>query len=220
MSQITPHTIQFLKDLSQNNDREWYNTHKKAAQQARTDWATFVDGVIDRLRDKAELGSVQAKQCVFRLQRDVRFSKDKTPYNPHFSAYITAQGKKTPKAGLFFRIKPDGSSLLGGGLWHGDGPTLAAIRQEIDYCGDEWHAILNAAGFKKRYGTIEGEQLKRPPKGYTADHPNIDHLRHKQWLASIEITESQYTSATFAHYIEESYDDLKPFLDFLNRVFD
>ena len=220
MAKVHPDTIKFLLDLSRHNDREWYNAQKKASKAARDDWNNFTQHVIDRLRVEANLGMLEAKQCTFRLQRDVRWAKDKTPYNTHFSAFITPEGKKSPKAGFYFRVKPDGESGIGGGLWWGEGPTLKAIRQEIDYCGDEWREIIEAPAFVKRFGKISGESLKRPPKGYDETHPHLEYLKMKQWLATWPIGKKEYASASFVEHIADSYQDLKPFLDFINRAFE
>lgn len=220
MVHITPEIINFLEAISKNNSREWYQDNKKDYQKARADFVAFTNALIEGMRQHQDMGSVQAKDCMFRINRDVRFSKDKTPYNSHMSAYITPEGKKTKLAGFFFRIKPDGESLIGGGFWNGDGPTLAAIRQEIDYSAQEFRGIIEDPKFVERFGALRGDQLKRPPKGYDADHPEIELLKHKQWLAWETLSKQQYASPQFLAHVLDSYERMLPLINFINRTFD
>lgn len=218
MQKIDKQTIAFLNAIGKNNNREWYHAHKTEYQAAKANFEAFTNEVIDAIREPAGLGGITAKQCMFRIQRDVRFSKDKTPYNSHFSAYMAPGGKKSKLGGFFFRVKPDGESVVGGGVWMPKGPDIAAIRQEIDYCGDEFHAIIDAPKFKKRFGQMEGDQLKRPPKGYEENHPDMLYLKHKSFFFKETVGKKTYASSNFQDHIVMAWHDLAPFLQFMNRA--
>jgi uncharacterized protein (TIGR02453 family) len=220
MKTISPAVVSFLSDISNNNNREWYHANKAAHVQCKTDFDAFTNAVIDGMRNHIDLGTTTAKDCTFRIQRDVRFSKDKTPYNSHLSAYIGPNGKKTREAGFYFRIKPDGESVIGGGLWQGDAATLKSIRQEIDYSADEFHSIIDKKSFKKKFPKLEGDALKRPPKGYDAEHPELEYLKMKQWLATEIVPKKTFMGKDFATYVVDSYAEIQPFLSFLNRAFE
>jgi len=206
----------FLLALSKNNNRDWYNAHSKEAKAARKAWNDYVNQFIEAARKQGKLGGLEAKQCTFRLNRDVRFSKDKTPFNTHLSAFITPGGKKSPEAGFFFRIKPDGESVIGGGMWQIEKSVLQSIRQEIDYNPSEWHKLLENKAFKTRFGTLEGEKLKRPPKGYDAEHPEVEYLKHKQFLWSYSVPYTRFLDEDFAEELVHSNALMQPLFGFLN----
>lgn len=219
MTTISKTTYDFLSQISKNNNRDWYHANKDFYKEAKADFEAFTDAVIDEMRKSTDLGNITAKDSTFRIQRDVRFSKDKTPYNSHMSAYIGPQGKKTRQAGFYFRIKPDGDTVIGGGIWQADGEVLKSIRQEIDYCADDFHKIIDSKQFKACFGELDGDSLKRPPKGYDAEHPEIKHLKMKQWLASEIVPKKVYMGKNFAQHVVATHKTVLPFLDFLNRAF-
>lgn len=220
MDGISKNTIDFLKDLSLNNEREWFHANKPRYEHAKNDFAEVINTIIERIRKYNDLGPLEAKQCMYRIQRDIRFSPDKTPYNTHFSAVISPGGKKTTHTPFFFRIKPDMPSLclVGGGIWYADGKQLAAIRQEIDYNADQLKSIINEPLFKKYFTQLEGEKLKRPPKGYDKGHPNIEWLKMKQFMVWHPLSEDLYTSEGFVNYVIDVYKSMLPFLKFWDGV--
>lgn len=220
MDKVSKRTSDFLLQLGENNTREWFHANKPRYEEAKNDFSNLVDNLIARIRRHTDLGSLEAKNCMYRIQRDIRFSPDKTPYNSHFSAVIAPDGKKTKQTPFFFRIKPNDPSLclIGGGIWHTDGKQIAAIRQEIDYNGDELKSIINQPEFLNYFKKLEGETLKRPPKGYDKDHPYIDWLKMKQFMVWHPLSEEVYSSESFADYVLDVYQTLIPFLNFWDTV--
>lgn len=223
MTTITSSTFQFLAELKQNNNRDWFNDNKPRYEAARQEFITFIDALIGEIvHFDSSISHHHAKDCVFRIYRDVRFSKDKSPYKAHFGAHITPAAKRSEvhlRAGYYIHIEP-GASMLAGGAYMPQGDWLKAIRREIDYNADQLKAILNDPTFKKYFGSIEGEKLKRAPKDYPIDHPEIALLKHKSFLASHALEDHTVQDATFLHHAATVFQALFPFDDFLNRSTD
>ncbi len=218
MKAISPNTIHFLKNLSENNNREWYHAHKDEYQQARHDFEAFIEQVLQEVTPFYSLGMLRAKDCIYRQQRDIRFSHDKTPYTTHMSALIGPGGKKTTQVPFYLRIKPDGLSMLGAGAWEGAARQLHLIRQEIDYNPTPLKALISQPDFQQYFGTIQGVSLKRPPKGYAADHPDIDLIKMKEWYISHTLTETMYQANDFLDYVITVFRSAKPFVNYMNRA--
>lgn len=218
MPAISPTTISFLRALSQNNNREWMHAHKDFYQQARHEFALFIKDLIQAVDEFYPLGPLQPKNCIYRQQRDIRFSKDKTPYTTHMSALIAPGGKKYTQVPFYLRIKPDGESIIGAGVWNCSAQQLHSIRQEIDYNPQPLKEAIQTPSFRKYFGDIQGESLKRPPKGYEADHPDIGLIKKKEfWLEHI-ITEKEYCSDNFLAYVLEVFQTAKPLADYINQA--
>ena len=212
-------SIKFLQQLGKNNNKVWFDAHRDEYAAAKEDFEQLVTGVLQGLGASEPLfKDLQAKDCVFRIFRDVRFSKDKTPYKAHFSAGFSKGGRKFPGAGYYLHIEPGGKTMAGGGLWMPDAPLLKAIRQEIDYNFREFKSIIEDKKFKKLFGAISGEQLKTLPKGYDADNPAIEYLKMKSFVAGNEsITDAELTDKGLTKKIVESFNTMRPFIDFLNK---
>src|SRR5919202_883989 len=145
---LEPQTLRFLSGLKKNNNREWFEKHRPAYEAARIDFQNFVQLVINDLgRSDTGVAGLQARDCLFRINRDVRFSKDKSPYKTNFGASIKREGKKSVYAGYYFHLAP-GESFAGGGLWMPDAAAVKKVRQEIDYNTEEFYAILHNKKFK------------------------------------------------------------------------
>lgn len=216
MQTISSTTIEFLQALSANNSREWLHANKPFYQQARQEFADFIEELLKAVDTFHPFGIIRAKDCIYRQQRDVRFSPDKTPYTTHMSALIAPGGKKATQVPFYIRIKPDGVSMLGAGAWGGDGAQLYRIRQEIDYNPQPLLNITHHPDFQKYYDTLQGQSLKRPPKGYSADHPHIDLLKKKEWYLQHIITEKEYRATNFLTYATAVLKAAKPFIDYMN----
>lgn len=210
----------FLLQLNNNNNREWFHDNKPFYNSAKDEFQALVTSLLVKMSDFEDLGGLEAKKCIYRINRDLRFSPDKTPYNSHFSALIALDGRRTKRAPYYFKIKPDGQSVIAGGVWDTNAPLANAIRQEIDYNLEEFKEIINYPAFKGRFGRVTGNSLKRTPKGYDEDHSLIEILKLKQFLAHHDIDKKIYLSASFQDYLIESFIILKPFLDFMNRPLD
>lgn len=223
MQTISTSTLQFLRELKENNNKEWFTANKSRYETAKKEFEQFVDGLIARIASfDPAVAHFTAKDCVFRIYRDVRFSADKSPYKTHFGAHVTSAAKKSEihtRAGYYFHLEP-GASMLAGGAYLPEGPWLKAIRQEISYNLEEFKEIMNAPDFKKYFGDIEGEKLKRPPTDYPADHPAIELLKQKSFLASHKPTDQQLVSGDFLEHCGKVFKALNPFDQFLNRAMD
>jgi uncharacterized protein (TIGR02453 family) len=224
MTKISPETLSFLSDLKLNNNRDWFNDNKPRYEIAKTEFEGFVDSLIRAIAEfDSAIGHHTAKECIFRIYRDVRFSHDKSPYKTHFGAFISAFKAKSEIhsfAGYYVHIEPSGGSFLAGGAYVPQGPWLKSIREEINYNGDELISIVNNAPFKEYFGAIEGEKLKTTPKDYPADHPHIELLKHKSFLADHKLTDKMVLSGTFLKHATAVFNALYPLNRFLNMARD
>jgi len=223
MATISKSTFQFLKELKSNNNRDWFLANKPWYQECKKEFEVFIDALIGKISEfDPSIGHHTGKDCIFRIYRDVRFSKDKSPYKTHMGAHITSAAKKSDihsKAGYYIHIGP-GESMLAGGAYQPQGPWIKAIRQEIVYNADELRKIINGAKFKEYFGAIEGEKLKKAPKGFEPDHPEIELLKYKSFLATSKVRDSEVTSKEFLNYSANVFKALFPFDQFLNRAND
>lgn len=220
---IQKSTIDFLKQIRKNNNKVWFDANKDKYLAAKANVDAFVDDVIKAFSsfDKS-LGGLKAKDCVFRIYRDVRFSKDKRPYKSNMGASINPGGKKMEIAGYYLHIEP-GKSFLAGGRWQPSGDHLKKIRQEIDYNGKQLHKILADKKFKKLFGKLDDSdeyKLARPPKGYDKNHKDIELLKLNSFLVWHEYNEKEVLSKNFLKELTEAAKTMKPLLDFLNTAID
>ncbi len=223
MKTISKKTLDFLIDLKNNNNRDWFQENKKKYDEAMTNFKEFIDALILEIGnfDKG-IVHLTSKETVFRIYRDVRFSKDKSPYKTHFGAHITSAVKKSEihsKAGYYIHIEP-GATMLAGGAYLPESKWLKAIRQEIHYNADGLKKILNDNAFIKYFGKMEGEQLKTSPKDYPADHPEIELLKYKSFLATHKCNDSDVLSDKFLKHCATVFKALQPFDNFLNHAVD
>ena len=211
-------TLQFLHNLNKNNNRDWFHTHKEKYEEARRDVEQLVEFLIPAIRDfDPRIGNLTAKQCIFRIYRDNRFSEDKTPYKTYFGTYIAPGGRKSPLCGYYLHLEP-GNYLLAGGSYHPAGEYLKQIRSEIYYHLDEFLQIIEEPDFKDTFGELVGDRLKRPPKGFPADFPGIEYLKMKDFTIFYRLEEQQILSPGFAAYLLEIFGKMKPLNDFFNRA--
>jgi uncharacterized protein (TIGR02453 family) len=219
MRTIQKSTLTFLADLKKNNHREWFNTNRGRYIEARANYESFVQSVIDEItKFDPILKGLEAKTCMYRINRDIRFSNDKTIYKTHMGAFIVKGGKKNGDkyAGYYVHVEPGNNSMIAGGAYIPPTPWLSAIREKIDEQGDKFIRILNDKDFKKYFGNIEGEKLKSSPKGFSRDHPNIELLRMKSFLAARTISDKEIISENCFDLIIRASGAMKPLNDFLN----
>jgi uncharacterized protein (TIGR02453 family) len=213
-------TLRFLKDLKKNNNKTWFEKNKDNFLAAKEDMERFAGLLIEALgRKDPAIATLQPKDCVFRIYRDVRFSKDKTPYKPNMGVFFNRGGKKAPTAGYYFHCVP-GQNRLGGGLWMPMAPELNKVRQEIDYNFAEWTAIVNHRTFKALFpkGLIDGESLSRPPKGYDESNPAIEYLKKRSFVVITTLKDAELQSKTLVKTVLKIFGGMKPFIDFLNNA--
>lgn len=217
MTTNTDHILSFLSALKSNNNKEWMDAHRGEYLQAKADFEALVDNLLHNLQVyEPELAGLTAKDCTFRINRDIRFSKDKSPYKHNFGASIAEGGKKSLNAGYYLHIQPGNESFIGGGLYMPPGEQLKKIRQEIDYNAPELLKIVTTKDFKYAYGKIQGEKLARAPKGYDPNHPNIEFLKLKSYVALHKLSDADIKSPNLVEDLTQKCFVLKPFLDFLN----
>lgn len=217
-------TIQFLQDLKRNNNKPWFDANRKVYEAAKKDFLKFIQQVIDRLGKKDQsIQNILAKETIFRINRDIRFSKDKSPYKTNFGASINKDGRKAMgTAGYYFHLEPD-SSFVGGGIYMPMPENLKKIRQEIDYNFKDFKKLLRATKFNNIYGDLSRDEsylLKRIPKGYEADHPAADYLRLKSFVALHSIKKTELTNKNLVQQTVDAFVALRPLIDFLNTGLD
>ena len=214
-------TLKFLKELKKNNNRPWFEEHRQQYETAKEDFLLLTEKLITGISvfDPA-IALLKAKECVFRINRDVRFSKDKSPYKNNIAGYFNRNGKKGNGAGYYLHIEP-GKSFAAGGMWMPEAKELASIRQEIDYSFDNWKKIIGNTSFKKTFiEGIKGEALVRPPKGYDETNPAIAYLKMKNFVVTKSFTDTEIQSKTFVKDVANTFKAMKPMIDFLNGAID
>ena len=213
--------IGFLRKLKKNNNKAWFDANRASYEVAKKEIEDLAAAIISSFgKTEPAIAHLTPKDCLFRINRDVRFSKDKSPYKTNFGMSITSGGKKSPLAGYYLHIEP-GASFVGGGLWMPGPPVLAAVRQEIDYNAEEFAALLKAAPFRKQYVDIyTGDEvsLVRVPKGYEADNPAAAWLKLKSFLAMRKLDDKEVESPQLVKQVTDAFKALKPMIDFLNRA--
>ena len=219
---LQPSTIKFLKDLKKNNNKPWFDKNRKVYESAKADFATFIQAVID-LHSKKDpsIKNLLAKDCMFRINRDIRFSKDKSPYKSNFGASINKGGRKAMNsAGYYFHLEP-GNCFAGGGIYMPMPDELKKVRQEIDYNFADFKKIINSKKFKSVYGDLDKSAeftLSRVPKGYLPDNPAADYLKLKSYIAMIKIKDTDLTSKTLAIKTVAAFESLQPLIEFINEA--
>jgi uncharacterized protein (TIGR02453 family) len=213
---IKKDSIDFLKDLSKNNNRDWFNNYKDRYIEAHSNIIAFADALLVEMNKHDKIETASGKNSVFRIYKDVRFSKDKTPYNTHWSGTFKRATKKL-RGGYYFRIEP-GNSRLVGGFFGPESNDMKRIRQDIDENYDAWEKLLADKTLVKTFGKMIGEQVSTAPRGYAKDHPAIDLLRHKQFLLKYEFTDQEVTGPDFLHSANNVFKKMRPFLNFMSEV--
>lgn len=205
--------LSFLKELKKNNNREWFNTNKPRFKMIQGEAKGFYEEIKAGLEGFDEI----EKFKLFRIYRDVRFSHDKTPYNPHFAGSYSRSGKHL-RGGYYLRIRP-GESFLAGGFWAPNKEDLFRIRKEFEIDDQEIRQILNDAEFKRVFGgVLEGEELKTAPKGFQKDDAAIDLIRKKGYVAVRKFTDKEVLSPDFLDEVLVSFKALRPFFDYMSEV--
>lgn len=209
-------TLTFLKKLIKNNYTPWMHAHKGEYLAAKKEFEFLVQELIFRLREwDKKIPDLELKDCVFRINRDTRFSDNKKPYKENFACFISYGGKKSNLPGYYFHLSPK-EIFLAGGVWMPEPEDLARIRRHIAEHGDQLKAILSQRGFKKTFGGLwEDQVLKRPPKGYTQDHPYIEFLKHKSFVVSALLTQAEVLKPNLGKNLETKFKEIKLLNEFL-----
>jgi len=210
--------MDFLFQLRENNNRLWFTENKNLYNEAKSEFEEFVNILIPTAKNiDPEIDVVNAKECTFRIFRDVRFSKDKSPYKINFGAFISKGGRKSPFAGYYVHLQP-GESFVGGGIYMPEAKYLRAIRTKIYENVNEYKQIINSAPFNKYFSEIYGEKLKTAPRDFQKDFPDIELLKHKHYAVVHRVSDSFWTSDKLFDNLEDIFKAQLIFNQFLNEA--
>lgn len=218
MTSVPPQTLDFLRDLSLNNNRDWFHAQKQRYETAKAAHEHLIASLIDGISEFEDLAGITPKECNFRINRDIRFSVDKSPYKNWLAASIAEGGKKSSKQSYYVHIQPDGQSFVAGGMYAPSAEQLAKLRQEIDYEPGRLKAVIHHPDFVEVFGEVLGDSLKSAPKGYDKNHEEIVLLRKTQFYVMHTYTDAEVTSTGFAKLVIAHCRTMKPLLDYLNEI--
>ncbi len=210
--------LNFLSDLKEHNNKPWFEANRPAYATARETFERFINFLIDEFRVTDNLGNLTAKDCISRIYRDLRFSKDKSPYQTHMWATVAPGGKKAMHMGYHVAIQPQGRSIVAGGLWEPTTEQLNRFRQAIDEDASEFKQIIGSRAFVDFFGGIEGEKLKTAPQGYDRSHPDLDLLQLKQIMVAHYYPDQEVLERDYPVKIVAGCRAMRPFLDYLNGI--
>jgi uncharacterized protein (TIGR02453 family) len=213
---IKQSTLDFFKEIKENNNKPWFEENKFRYEAAKENYLNFIEELLVEIRKIEPIYEKDLKKYASRIYRDIRFSKDKSPYKSCISGLIerAPDYKKCP---FYIDIQP-GGSFIGGGIWQPEPELLSKVRQEIDYNSSEFNKIINKKSFIDLFGKITGESLVRPPKGYEADNPNIELLKLKQYIVHRNFSDEMVTSQHFIKELTICYEEALPFFHFFDVV--
>jgi uncharacterized protein (TIGR02453 family) len=216
---ISKESVQFLVDLSANNNKPWFDLNRKRYEVMKADYIGLAEKILTGMRPhEPGLEFVTPKDCTFRINRDIRFSKDKSPYKTNLGIALHPGGKRMASAAYYLHIER-GNSFLGGGLWMPEPAILAKVRKEIHYFFDDLKEILGEKKFKSTYGDLSDAEgkLARPPKGYEADNPAIEYLKLKSFTVGRSIADKHIIDPSYVNQVLEDFRTIQPLLAFINR---
>ncbi|MEI6104091.1 MAG: DUF2461 domain-containing protein [Methanothrix sp.] len=216
MTQFTP-IFAFLRDLRENNNHEWFAAHRPEYDHAKALFEDFIQGLIFRFDAVEPLGDLAAKDAIFRIHNDMRFAKNKPPYKNHFSAVLAPGGRHSLRLPYYIHIMP-GGSILAGGAHMPTSADLQAIRAAIVEDPGPIKKVIEAPEFQKYFGEVSGEMLKTAPRGYAPDQPQIELLRHKQFLVVHQLSDERVLEPDFADHALQVFAAMKPFFDYLQPL--
>lgn len=215
---ILPSTLSFLRELKQNNNRDWFNIHRPEYEAARENYGIFVNQLIAGIKEfDPSIGTLEAKDCWFRINRDIRFSPNKEPYKTNMGAYIARGGRKSPSAGYYFHLEPD-ASFVSGGIYMAPPENMKRIRSEINAYSNEFLKIVSSKVFTSAFSSFDSESLKRVPQGFSADSPVADYLKMKHITPYRAMSDTDLASKNLLASCLSTFKVLYPLVQFLNRA--
>jgi uncharacterized protein (TIGR02453 family) len=212
-------TFEFLRNLEENNNREWFNENKAFYEQAKANFSEFSDTILTKLKEiEPDFANTQIKDCIFRINRDIRFSKNKAPYKNNLSVAFGPGGRHSGRIDYYFQLQ-DHETILGAGMWQPSPTNLAKFRQELDYNPELLKGIIEDPHFKETFPIVHGERLKRPPKNYSEDHPEIELLKCKELFFVRKYSNKEILQADFGDVLFAHMKVIKPYIHYLNDLF-
>jgi len=214
-------TLVFIKDVAENNNREWFAEHKPKYEEAKADVLELVASIIPELSkiDPLISADLDPKKCLMRIYRDVRFSKNKDPYKNNFGMWFSSKSKGGNEPGYYLHIQP-GKSFIAGGYWMPEAPHVKLIRQEIDYNIGDFKEIIESKDFKKNFKLGTASVLKNAPKGYDPADPNIEYLKLKSFEATMSLDDEVFFKPTLVNKLISSFKTVSPLVAFLRNAID
>src|SRR5436190_12565045 len=213
---IKKSTIDFLKKLSKNNNRDWFNKNKNLYVAAHENVLAFVDALLSEMRRHDHIQTRTAKDSLFRIYRDIRFSKDKSPYKTYWAGHFKRATKKL-RGGYYFQIGP-GETMGAGGFFSPDTKDLLRIRKDIDRNFGDWKKMLADKKIADSFGELKGEMVATSPKGFSKDNPAIGLLKYKQFYFSRSFTDKEVLSSDFMKKMTQTFRNLRPYFDYMSEV--
>jgi uncharacterized protein (TIGR02453 family) len=216
-------TIDFLLELQENNTRDWFDANRKRYLIAKTDVEKFADAIINQLsHHDTSLAMLTGKSCLFRINRDVRFSNDKSPYKTNIGFWMNKGGKKSPNAGYYVHVEPNGKSFFAGGIYMPMPPDLKKVRTEILYDFDTFKGIVKSDAFLTQFKTVEvtGHKTVRVPQGFDGTHPSAEYLKLKSFIGSTPLSDADLMQDGIVGEIVKGLSVASPLVHFVNRAFD
>jgi uncharacterized protein (TIGR02453 family) len=213
---IQPSTLSFLKKLAKNNNRDGFNGHKNEYLTAQENMYQFIEALIAKMNSHDQIETPSGKKSLYRIYNDVRFSKDKTPYNPRFAGHLR-RVKPMLRGGYYYWIRPGGSSV-GCGFTYPNPEDLKRIRLDIERNYKDWNKLLRSKSIVGNFGEMRGEQVKTAPKGFSIDHPAIDLLRYKQYWFEHDFTDQEVLAPDFINQMNAVFKSIRPFFDYMSEV--
>ncbi len=218
---LSKDSLKFLEDLKANNNRDWFLDNKKRYEVFKKDYHQLVGNFLDVMKPlDSSLEMLEVKHCTFRINRDIRFSKDKSPYKAHLGIWLSSGVKGWNRSGYYVHIEK-GASFIAGGFYCPEAEDLKKVRKEIAYFYEDLEEILNNKNFKKEFGDFdknESNVLKNPPRGYEKDHPAIEFLKLKSFETTHKFDIDEVTKEDFVTTMSKKLILLKPLNDFINRA--
>ncbi|WP_445385054.1 DUF2461 domain-containing protein [Robiginitalea sp. IMCC44478] len=209
---ISEEALEFLKQLKENNNRQWFEARKKEFKKHQNAIKEFHTALANRLREHDEIDKVK----LFRIYRDVRFSADKTPYKPHFAVSFSRMGEAL-RGGYYLRIRP-GESFIAGGFWQPNKEDLLRIRKELEMDSASFRQCIEQKGFREIWGELQGEEVKTAPKGFDRHHPDIDLIRKKAFVFTREFSDEEVLAPEFMVQVNESFKAIRPYFDLMSEI--
>ncbi|MDW5288433.1 DUF2461 domain-containing protein [Formosa sp. PL04] len=210
---ISKSVFNFLIELEKNNDRIWFQDHKSEFRAVEKEMKTVYNSLFALLKTHDEVDAVK----LFRIYRDVRFSKNKIPYKTHFGGSIH-RAKPNLRGGYYLQIQPNNQSFIATGFWDPTKEDLLRIRKEFEVDAQEMRDIMAVSNFKSTWGTLEGEELKTSPKGFDKSHPNIDLIRKKQFIFTKKFTDKEVLAPGFLEHVNDSFKTIRPYFNYMSDV--